>query len=284
MSERPLVSIVMPVYNAGKTVESATRSLLAQTFERLEIIVVDDGSVDESRQALERIRDPRIVLIRQEHQGIVPALNKGCARARGTYIARLDADDIAHEGRIASQTAYMDEHPEVGLLGTWATFENEERSLGVFAPPSSDRALRRYLLWDNPFVHSTVMFRREAFENAGGYRARMNEDYRLWVRIARSWKIAVLPEVGVIHRIRGTSLSRQVRRIDALRGRLSCQWEAAIILGPWFRALPALGVTLGAYLLALVGMGPQSTAGWAMKSSTGRMRGFRAGNSKDGPA
>ncbi len=280
----PRVSIVMPVHNAAGTVEAAIRSLLNQTFDRLEIVVVDDGSADESRAVVEGIRDARVILVRQQHQGIVAALNSGCAHARGEYLARLDADDVAHVRRIVSQATYMDEHPNVGLLGSWAMFESESGRPGTFAPPSSDAALRRYLLRDNPFVHSTVMFRRAAFDRAGGYREGMNEDYRLWVRIARSWQIAVLPQVLVTHRVRGASLSRQMRRTDALRGRLSCQWEAASILGPWPMALPALGVTAGALLLALAGVGPKSDAGRAARTITGRMRGFREGSSGDGRA
>lgn len=282
MSGDSLVSVVMPVHNAAGTIEAAIRSLLTQTYDRLEIVVVDDGSVDESMPVVEGIRDARIILVRQQHQGIVAALNNGCAHARGEYLARLDADDVAHEQRIGSQIVYMDEHPNVGLLGTWATFESEGGRVGTFAPPSSDGALRRYLLWDNPFVHSTVIFRRPAFEHAGGYREGMNEDYRLWVRIARSWQIAVLPEVLVTHRVRSASLSRQMRRTDALRGRLGCQWEAARILGPWLMALPALGVTAGAFLLALVGVGPKLDAGRAASTMTGRIRGFREGSSRDG--
>ena len=239
----PLVSIVMPVFNAAGTIGEAMRSLVQQTYGHLEILVVDDGSADESAAIAAAFADDRIVVIRQPHAGLVSALRAGYARARGDYIARLDADDVARPDRIATQVAYLDAHPHVGLLGSHARIVWPDGREQVFEPPTADQALRRYLLWDSPFIHSSVVFRRSAYETAGGYTPGPNEDYRLWVQIARSWSLAVIPEVLVAHRIRLTSHSRSVSRRDALRARLAAQWEAARFLGPWSRALPALAAT-----------------------------------------
>ena len=250
---RTLVSVVVPIYNAADTIEEALQSLLRQTYTNLEILVVDDGSDDRSVAVADGLREARVRIARQAHQGLVAALRTGFAQARGAYIARLDADDVTHERRIAAQVEYLEQHGDVGLLGSHARFEHSDGRGWVFEPPAADRALRRYLLWDNPFVHSSVMFRRTAYDAAGGYTQGANEDYRLWIRMARGWKLAVLPEVLVTHRIRTTSVSHGMRRSESLQARLAAQWEAAHTLGPWRHAIPALGVTGGAYLLALTG-------------------------------
>jgi GT2 family glycosyltransferase len=258
MNDQPIVSVVIPVYNAASTVEAALRSVLNQTYRHLEVVVVDDGSSDGSITVVESVRDHRIAVIRQKHRGLVEALRVGCERARGTYVARLDADDHSYETRIAAQVAYLEHHHGVGLVGCRARFELPGGRAWLFAPPQDDNALRRYLLWDNPFVHSSVMFRRDAYVAAGGYSEGPNEDYRLWIQIARSWKVAVLPEALVIHRIRPDSLSRTASRTAALRNRFRGQWEAAVHLGPWYSALPALAATCGAYALALAGLRQRS--------------------------
>ena len=277
----PLVSVVMPVYNAAATVEEALRSLLVQTHADLEIIVVDDGSTDGTPDVIAGIRDARIRLLRQEHLGLVGALNAGCTLARGEYIARLDGDDIASERRIEAQLAFMEQREEVGLLGTWARIVKEGEPPRIFAPPSSDAALRRCLLLDSPFVHSSVMFRREAYVESGGYPDGLNEDYRLWIRIARSWKVAVLPTVLVTHRVYPGSYTRSIRRRKVLRARLATQWEATRALGLWLAAIPALGLTTVAYLLSLVGGNFEETVRTATARLTARLRGFRREDDRD---
>ncbi len=274
---RPLVSVVMPVFNGGRTLREALCSILDQTYQPLEVVVVDDGSEDDSAAVVTGMNDGRVMLLRQEHRGLVSALNRGCAAARGELIARLDADDLAHQGRLAIQVAYLQEHPTVGLVGTWALLRDEGGGKQVFAPPALDGALRRYLLWDNPFIHSSVMFRREAFQQAGGYTPGANEDYRLWVHIARRWQIAVVPEVLVTHRVHSTSLSRTVPRAAALRSRFAGQWEAARLLGPWWQAAPALTVTGVVYLAAVLGAGLDGVVGQFVRRVGGRWRGIRGG-------
>jgi len=271
----------MPVYNGADTVEEAVRSLLAQSYERLEILVVDDGSTDASVAIVAGIQDSRIKLLRRDHQGLVKTLNHGCAQAQGEYIARLDADDVAYECRVAAQVEYLEGHSDVGLLGTWAKIVSEDGEEETFEPPVSDRALRRHLLWDNPFIHSSVMFRRVAFQEAGGYPEGLAEEYRLWIQMARSWKIGVLPEMLVRHRIHQASYTRRQRRAAALRGRFKAQWEAARTLGPWQHAIPALGVTGGAYLLAVLGGRPETTVRSLVRGLSRRSRGFRERRPKE---
>lgn len=284
MTGAALVSVVMPAYNAAATIEPALRSLLGQTYEPLEIIVVDDGSTDATADIAAGLGDPRVMLLRQSHSGLVKALNDGCARAQGGFIARLDADDLSHERRIAAQVAFLDDHPDVGLVGAWAAMairggDGAERT---FAPPTANEALRRYLLWDNPFVHSSVMFRRSAYLSAGGYPEGLWEDYRMWIRIAASWRIANLPEVLVTHRVHAASLSGRQKRAAALHGRLRAQWEAARTLGPWHQAIPAIAFTVGAIALAVFGGGVEPSLRRLTSRASGRARGFRRPDPRSG--
>lgn len=267
MTHCPLVSIVIPMYDAATTVEEAVRSLLTQTYDSIEVVVVDDGSRDRSVEIVRRMADPRLRIAPQEHRGLVPALVRGCAEAEGEYVARLDADDVTYPERIAAQTAYLEKHDEIGLLGTWASLCDEDGRTWSFEPPPNDAALRRYLLRDNPFVHSTVMFRKQAYSDAGGYADGPNEDYRLWIRMARAWKIAILPDVLVMHRLRRASHSGSTPRSAALRARLAAQWDAARLLGPWSGAIPALATTCGTYALSMLGGAPER---WVRSRARGR--------------
>jgi hypothetical protein len=279
----PLVSIVVPVYNAAATVTQAIGSLLQQTYRHFEIIVVDDGSTDESSTVVRRIQDSRLRFFQRDHQGVVGALRFGCAQARGAYIARLDADDATHERRVGAQVEYLEGRPEIGLLGTWAVFETEDGMVENFTPPTSDAALRRYLLWDSPFVQSSVMFRTAVYQQAGGYAEKLHEDYWLWIRMARLCKLAVLPEVFVRHRLRRASLSGRLPRHSALGERLRCQWEAARTLGPWYAGLPALALSASAYVLALLGGEVEAAIRRRLGNRTRRLRGFRdEGSTQDG--
>lgn len=273
----------MPVYNAAETVEEAVGSVLRQTYANLEILVVDDGSTDQSMVIVEALHDPRVRIVRLAHGGIVRARNTGCAEARGKYLAVMDSDDVADERRIAAQVEYLERHPDVGLLGTHARFVRDDGREWLFRPPDDDRALRRCLLWDNPFVHSSVMLRRRALEDAGDYTQGIvaNEDYRLWIRMARTWRLGMVPEVLVTYRVRSTSASRGTSRPIALRARFAAQWEAAKMLGPWHQAIGALGVTGVAYLLSRAGGRFDGRAGDATGGLAGRLKGFRKGDPGD---
>src|ERR1051325_1151561 len=113
-SRPPTVSVLLPVYNAERYLESALQSVLGQTFSDFEVIAVDDGSKDNSKKILERFaaNDPRIRVISRPNTGIVGALNDGLAVARGEFIARMDADDVALPGRFQAQLDYLRGHPD----------------------------------------------------------------------------------------------------------------------------------------------------------------------------
>jgi glycosyltransferase involved in cell wall biosynthesis len=182
------VSVVMPVYNAEATLLQTLESLRAQTCSSMEIIVINDGSTDGTLELLRQQDD--IKLLDHSHRGIVPALNDGLTAAHGDYIARMDADDLCHPERIEQQVSYLDTFSDIGLVGCRVAFGgNAEKQAGystyvdwinsLIEP--DDIALNRFV--ESPFAHPSVLFRRDLFENYGGYRdGPFPEDYELWLR------------------------------------------------------------------------------------------------------
>ncbi len=182
------VSVVMPVYNAESTVLQALDSLRAQSFQSMEIIVVNDGSTDGTLDILRQ--QPDIKLLDHSHRGIVPALNDGLAAANGKYIARMDADDLCHPERIEKQTSFLDAFPGIGIVGCRVAFGGDREQQAGYAAhvdwinelvEPDDIALNRFV--ESPFAHPSVIFRRELFEEYGAYRdGPFPEDYELWLR------------------------------------------------------------------------------------------------------
>jgi hypothetical protein len=209
----PLVSIILPVYNGATDLPRAVDTILVQTFTDFELIAINDGSGDGTAGVLGNLRDPRLRVIHQENMGLPAALNRGIASARGLYIARQDHDDWAMPTRLEKQVAFLAANPDCALLGTRAEIWVENRKTRrVHDHPTDNAALQFELLFDNPFLHSSIMLRKSALDAVGGYstdRSRQPpEDYELWSRIARRYKVANLPERLTVYREMPSSLSR----------------------------------------------------------------------------
>jgi glycosyltransferase involved in cell wall biosynthesis len=214
MSAVPDVSVVLSVRNGGSDLPKAVATILEQTFTNFELIAINNGSIDGTRDFLDRIADPRVRVYHQEDAGLAAALNRGISLARGRYIARQDHDDWALPTRIEQQVTFLDAHPDHGLVGTCAEIWIGDHSTGRFHDhPAENAELRFALLFNNPFVHSSVMMRKSALDQVGSYstdRARQPpEDYELWSRIARRFRVANLPERLTIYREVPTSMSRE---------------------------------------------------------------------------
>ncbi|WEK03789.1 MAG: glycosyltransferase [Candidatus Devosia phytovorans] len=209
------VSVIVPVYNGAATLAACIGSLLDQDQTDVEIIVIDDGSTDCSSEIVSGFSDPRLRLFYQPNAGLAATLSRGIDLACGRYVARLDADDIALPGRLRKQVSFLDAHPEITLLGTWAQIYEGDRPSQRFHrhAPSSD-ALRLELLLDNPFVHSSVMLRADVLRQSGGYRTGRGkgfpEDFELWSRLAEHHGVANLPEVLTLYRELPGSITRAV--------------------------------------------------------------------------
>ena len=207
----PRISVIMPVWNGELYLAQAIDGILAQTFTDFELIVVDDGSTDSTPQILASVRDPRLVVVRLDHAGIVSALNAGIARARAPWIARQDADDISKPARLEKQWQSITQkksailsHTDVELIG-----EAHGRKQPQF--PATKALIALKLCFYCPIVHSTVLFNKEAFHKAGGYLPgeRHAEDYALWGRMIRLGDFAGVPEQLLSFRVHPVSVSRQ---------------------------------------------------------------------------
>ncbi|BFU94016.1 MAG: hypothetical protein NTNFB02_07380 [Nitrospira sp.] len=212
-SETPLVSVLLPVYNGDKYLRAAIESMLSQSFADFELIVIDDGSTDRSAEVIRAFQDSRIRAYRQENQGLAETLNRAIELSRGNYLARQDQDDVSLPQRLENQVAYMNSHPHCGLVGTWAEIVTGTEATGRVHRHASENSLLKFdLLFDNPFVHSSVMLRKSAVKTVGLYSTDPDrqppEDYELWSRLAREWDVANIPEILHIYREIPTSMSR----------------------------------------------------------------------------
>jgi len=201
------ISVIMPVYNGEKYLREALESILNQTFKNFELLIMDDGSTDQTAEILKTFakKDPRIKIFHQKNSGVVRSLNALIAHAKAEILARMDADDIAYPDRLKIQYQYMQNHPETVVLGCFAKIiENRtvENSPGSGKEKSrrntafeEDILNRWYLSVIPPFIHSAVMLRKEAFIRAGGYREDEHpaEDYGLWIRMKHEGKLGTAP-------------------------------------------------------------------------------------------
>lgn len=214
-----VVSILLPFRNASATLDAAIASMVAQTFTDWELLLVNNASTDESPAIAQRWaqRDPRIRILHEPLVGIAHALNTGLAQAKGAYIARMDADDVSLPERLARQLAYLDAHPELGVLGTRTRFESSvERNIGMRAYvywqnaiiTAEQHYLKRFV--DAPLAHPTVVFRRDLVERFGGYNSGpLPEDHELWLRWMHGGvRFAKLPEELLVWNDGAERLSR----------------------------------------------------------------------------
>lgn len=242
MSLQPLISVVMPVRDGAATLPAALDSILRQTEPAWELLAVDDGSTDGSSEILAAYarRDHRIRVLHAARRGLVPALNAGLQAAAGSMIARLDADDVCREDRLARQRRHLAAHPETGLVASRVSFGGDPVRAGGYA---------RYVAWTNrlltheaialarfvesPFAHPSVMFRREIVERWGGYaEGDFPEDYDLWLRwLEAGVRMAKLPAVLLTWNDSATRLSRRDPRYTSeafyrLKARYLARWLA----------------------------------------------------------
>jgi glycosyltransferase involved in cell wall biosynthesis len=222
----PYISVVMSVYNGERFLAEAIDSIATQTFSDFEFLIINDCSTDGSRAMVQACSDPRIRLIDNERNlGLAASLNRGLEQARGSYIARMDADDVAEPDRLDKQIEYMEKNPDIDVCGSWyAKFGNRN---AVARTPVHDRDIKDSLFFHNCIAHSTVMLRKQtvvqyALTYSGQFR--YAQDYELWCREIDRLKFFNLPEVLLRYRlhdsqIRAAKETEQAQATDAVRKR-----------------------------------------------------------------
>ena len=203
-ADAPRVSVVIPVYNREAYLGAAIESVLAQTYRDFELLVIDDGSADRSREVARRYRDRRVRLLCHEHnQGLPRTRNAGIDAARGTYVAFLDSDDVALPARLAKQVSFLDRHPNHAAVGAWVDWMDDSgRPLGrVKRRPVAACDVAALRLFRQG-IENTASLARTAILRAYRHDERfaVSEDFEIWARIAAEHGIANLPEVLVRRR------------------------------------------------------------------------------------
>lgn len=228
------ISVVMPAFNAANTIASALRTIGDQLLKPCEIIVVDDGSTDATPCILEEMREKLSVkVIRNEKNlGISRSLNRGVRAASTKYIARLDADDKWMPEHLSEVYGILESH-SLDLACSRARYvDSFDKSLRI-SRSLGDGTVRQRLMWDNPIVHSSVVFRKSTFDACGGYAEDVKwEDYDLWIKMLKMGSFGCTNNPTTIYTVTPDSLSRGSMRIS-LEGRWRCQNAAARAF--WYR-------------------------------------------------
>jgi glycosyltransferase involved in cell wall biosynthesis len=234
-AKRPKISVLMPAYNAAAYIREAISSVLAQTFRDFELLVINDGSTDNTESIVQSFNDPRVVLINKDHEGIAAALNIGLKLAQSSYIARFDADDICQPQRLEKQFNFLEDHPDYVLVGSDAEYilENGDFLFSFQCIAHSNDEVQQNLYVYCPFIHSAVMYRTEEVIKVGGYNVQAHtfEDYLLWTALAKAGKMQNLREPLIKVRINASSVTidekwrgdrfRQLKRQATTRGSIT---------------------------------------------------------------
>lgn len=205
----PIITVIMPVYNAAPYVAEAVHSVLNQTFRNFEFIIFNDGSTDESSFIINGIKDERIIFYDDKHNtGYVDRLNKGLEIARGKYIARMDSDDICLPDRFAKQLEFMEANSKIGVCGT--AFQTFGSSNIIPKTPVDDASIREYMLEYNPIGHPTVMMRKSVLDEHKlkySKEAMPAEDYLMWYTIGKYSLLGNLPDILLKYRVHEHQIS-----------------------------------------------------------------------------
>jgi len=235
----PVVSVVITVRNGARFISQSIESILQQSFESWECIVVDDGSEDQTVGILSSFTDQRIQVVASSKIGRAAALNLGCSIARGKYLAIQDADDWSDCERLQSQAGYLERYTEIGLIGS--SFMEYNETLGIaksFRAPCGDQTIRLLTSLYNPFCHSTVMIRRDTWQAVGGYNSqvRFGIDFDFILRVMTITKVDNLPGISVTHR-RHIDQSYRAGLSNKIRSRAHAELglkAVRVLRLPWF--------------------------------------------------
>jgi len=211
----PLVSVLLSVCNGEKYLAEAIDSILSQAYQNFEFIIIDDGSTDDTLKIINSYGDERIILISRENRGLVASLNEGIQKARGKYIARMDADDISMPARLEEQVKVMEQDDTLGVCGTSVIGFGSDQKERLWILTSDDQSLKAELLFSSCFSHPTVMMRKEllaAHSLLYDERFKHAEDFELWTRIAKYTKFANLKTPLLKYRVLEDSITREADR------------------------------------------------------------------------
>lgn len=223
-----MISIVMPVYNAGDYLSECMESILSQSYTNFELIIIDDGSTDQSVNILNSYPDKRIKLIKNEHN-FIRSLNLGLERSSGKYIARMDSDDIMMPDRLQKQYDYMENNPDIDVCGSWLKVFGKIQN--IFTGPTSHTDIVKNMLLKNTIYHPSVLLRRSSLFDQTDLKFSYKEeyiyaeDYKLWIDlIINGKKFAVIPETLLKYRVSDTQMTN-TKKSEMWRSTIQAQFE-----------------------------------------------------------
>ena len=211
-SKQPLVSVIIPAYNAQDYIGDAINSVLEQTYKNIEVIIIDDKSTDETSKiaATYAKNDKRIIFIKNDQNlGIGGNRSKGLELAKGEYICWQDADDISIPDRIEKQVDVLESKPKAGVVGGWLQFFSNEGEGAVRKYSADDKELRSKIFMYNPVAQPASMFRSECFDKVGGYNEayKVSEDLEMLFRVGEEYEFANVQAIVLKYRQSSTSLT-----------------------------------------------------------------------------
>jgi glycosyltransferase involved in cell wall biosynthesis len=240
----PRVTVLLTCYNHLPYLREAWNSLLSQTYSDWEVIALDDGSTDGTREWLRSLSDPRLrVVLNEVNLGTYETLNVGLRLAAGEFVAVFNDDDLWAPTKLSRQVDMMDSHPAVGLVHTDGWFidgegrERRDSPLGFEFPRTETGDQRLALIYANKIIASAVLTRRECFSQLGEFnRAYFGSgDWEMWLRIADRWHIGFVPEPLTMYRVHGANASHKLERIwlddQRLREWIADRWDSYVTAG-----------------------------------------------------
>jgi len=194
----PVVSVIVPTYNCEKYLRRSIESIINQTFKDFELIIINDGSTDDTGEILDEFCeiDKRVIILENEKiQGVASSLNRGIRKASGRYIARMDADDISEVRRFEKQVDYLENNPEVGVVGSYIQFiDDHGKSINKWDLFSSDTLIRYTFCFLSQLCHPSLMMRSDIIDGNTTYNQVTAEDYDLWVRLSTKTRFSNISE------------------------------------------------------------------------------------------
>lgn len=223
----PIVSVILPAYNAEATIAETIQSIIDQTYTNWELVVINDGSTDNTEKIVKSFYDVRIKYFENEgNKKLIYTLNRGLNLASGKYIARMDADDICKPQRFEKQVSFMETHREVIVCGTQIDYFGSKANIyRKLKFPTNDKDLKEMLATSTCFAHPSVMIRRDVLIKSGvlyDMRYKNAEDYCLWIDLASYGKYANLEESLLLYRISDTQIS-QPNNLQTMKSVIACK-------------------------------------------------------------
>jgi glycosyltransferase involved in cell wall biosynthesis len=211
--EKKLVSVLLPVFNASKFLHKAIESILCQTYTNIELIIINDGSTDNSIEIIKSFNDNRIKLINNStNLGLIKTLNLGLVNCKGQYIARMDADDISLKNRIECQVEYLQKNKNINICGTgFILLDEQDNFIKNIIHPTKHNDIKFGMIYHSVINHPSVMFNRNVYdenkENFYNSSFKHIEDYELWTRLVKKYNFSNLKQIHFCYRLHNNQVS-----------------------------------------------------------------------------